>query len=223
MAKYEVAPTKTNLVRLKEDLEVVMEGLQLIEQKREILLNELTALTARAVEAQKVVDESLAKAYQALRQAVIAAGKMGVASSSQAVNLDLKVRVSDRSIMGVRIPQVWLELEDNLPYYGITGTSVWIDEAILRFKRSVSDICRLAELRIAVVRLASEIRKTVERLNALEKIFIPDYIETIKYITDSLEEADRELFFILKMVKDRLETKRGGDGDPSANQNSSFS
>ncbi len=223
MARYEVAPTKTNLMRLKEDLEVAVEGRELIEQKREILINELTALAAQAVEAQKKLDESLARAYQALKQALLEVGKTGLVFSAQAVNLDPKVRLSDRSIMGVRIPLVSIDLDDNLPYYGVRATSVWTDEAIDRFKSSLAEICRLAELRVAAIRLATEVRKTVKRLNALEKIFIPDYVETIKYISDSLEEADRELFFILKLVKDRLESKRGGDWNPANSKDTSLS
>lgn len=222
MARYEVAPTKTNLMRLKEDLQIAIEGQQLIEQKREILLNELTALAARAVEAQREVDESLEKAYQTLKQALLAVGKMGAVFSAQAVNLDVDISVSERSIMGVRIPLVSVDLKETSPYYGIRGTSVWTDETINNFKGALRSICKLAELRVAAFRLANEVRKTVKRLNALEKIFIPDYIETIKYITDSLEEADRELFFILKQVKDRLRSSRGGYQNQSIRKGSSI-
>ena len=51
--------------------------------------------------------------------------------------------------------------------------------------------------------------KTTRRVNALEKIFIPDYKETLKYIEMSLEESEREAFFVLKLVKDRLSRKKG--------------
>jgi V/A-type H+-transporting ATPase subunit D len=80
---------------------------------------------------------------------------------------------------------------------------------VVRFKNALGAIARLAESRISLVRLAKEIQKTIRRVNALEKIFIPDYRETVKYIEDSLEESDREAFFILKLVKGRLEARRG--------------
>lgn len=106
------------------------------------------------------------------------------------------------------IPAVKLDLRDNLPYYGPQSTSVWTDEAVVRFKNALTAIAALAESRISVIRLAREIQKTVRRVNALEKIFIPDYEETIDYVEDSLEESDREAFFILRLVKDRLEARR---------------
>ena len=49
------------------------------------------------------------------------------------------------------------------------------------------------------------VRKTMRRVNALEKIAIPDYEESIKYIEDTLEESERETFATLKLVKERLE------------------
>ena len=86
---------------------------------------------------------------------------------------------------------------------------MWTDEAVVRFKNAIDAIGKLAESRISLIRLAREIQKTVRRVNALEKVFIPDYEDTVKYIEDSLEEADREAFFALKLVKGRLEARRG--------------
>ena len=54
-----------------------------------------------------------------------------------------------------------------------------------------------------------EVAKTIRRVNALEKIFIPDYEETLQYIEMALEEAERESFFSMKLVKDRLSRRRG--------------
>ncbi|MCK4236011.1 MAG: V-type ATP synthase subunit D, partial [Candidatus Krumholzibacteria bacterium] len=67
----------------------------------------------------------------------------------------------------------------------------------------------LAEARISLMRLSREVAKTIRRVNALEKIFIPDYEETLKYIEMALEESEREAFFILKLVKDRLYQRKG--------------
>jgi V/A-type H+-transporting ATPase subunit D len=208
MARYEVAPTRTNLLNLKGDLEFADEGYQLLEQKREILVVELKRFTARAIEAQKRVDEELEKAYGALREAELANGLSGVTSSARAVNVEADIRLKMRRVMGLAIPSARLEITDTLPYFGPQATSAWTDEAVVRFKNALAAIGQLAEARISVIRLAREIQKTIRRVNALEKIFIPDYEETIKYVMDSLEEADRESFFITKLVRGRLEERR---------------
>ncbi len=204
MARYELAPTRTNLLRLKGDLSFAHEGYELLEQKREILIMELKRLTDRAAEAQRTVDEELAKAYAALKQAQLATGVSGVYYAARAVNVDAELHLHQRRIMGVAIPSVELTVTDEQPYYGPQGTSVWTDEAVVRFKDALAAIASLAETRLSVLRLAREIQKTIRRVNALEKILIPDYEETFKYVLDSLEESDREAFFILKLIKDRL-------------------
>jgi V/A-type H+-transporting ATPase subunit D len=73
-----------------------------------------------------------------------------------------------------------------------------------RFVELLPLLAELAELGNAVFRLSRELRKTQRRCNALSKIFIPDYHETINYITGALEERERESFIILKMIRDRL-------------------
>jgi V/A-type H+-transporting ATPase subunit D len=208
MARYEVAPTRTNLNRLKEELSFADEGYQLLEQKREILVVELKRFTARAIEAQKRVDDELRQAFAALKEAELSNGLSGVSSSARAVNVEADIRLRLRKVMGVSIPAARLDLRDSLPYFGPQATSVWTDEAIVRFKNALAAIAQLAETRISVIRLAREIQKTIRRVNALEKVFIPDYRETIKYVEDSLEESDRESFFIMKLVRDRLEARR---------------
>jgi V/A-type H+-transporting ATPase subunit D len=209
MARYEVAPTRTNLLGLKRDLDFALEGYELLEQKREILVVELKGLTARAVEAQKKVDEELARAFAALKEAELASGSSGISFAARAVNVGTDIGLKERRIMGVGIPSVTVDVKDVQPHYGPASTSVWTDEAVVGFKNAIAAIGRLAESRISLVRLAREIQKTIRRVNALERVFIPDYRETVRYIEDSLEEADREAFFILKLVKGRLEARRG--------------
>ncbi|MDU2384355.1 MAG: V-type ATP synthase subunit D, partial [Finegoldia magna] len=46
-----------------------------------------------------------------------------------------------------------------------------------------------------------EIKKTQKRANALDKIQIPKYEQSIKDTEDILAEKEREEFFRLKMVK----------------------
>jgi len=76
--------------------------------------------------------------------------------------------------------------------------------ATRRFVETLPLLAELAELENAVLRLARELRKTQRRCNALSKIFIPDYRETISYITSALEERERESLIILKMIRNRL-------------------
>ncbi|WP_320129406.1 V-type ATP synthase subunit D, partial [uncultured Sphaerochaeta sp.] len=64
---------------------------------------------------------------------------------------------------------------------------------------------RLAELKVSIMRLAREVKKTIRKVNALEKIVIPDNQMTIKWMRSRIEEQERENFILLKVVKDRME------------------
>ena len=56
---------------------------------------------------------------------------------------------------------------------GMSGTSSVLDNAYVQARSLVPLIARLAEVETSVYRLAVQIRRTVRRVNALEKVFIP--------------------------------------------------
>jgi V/A-type H+-transporting ATPase subunit D len=209
MARYELAPTKTNLMRIRRDLGFAREGWELLDQKRKILVVELMGLIDRAVEAQEEVEAKLAEAFGALDQAVLRMGRREVNLIAVGMNIKSDISFSQKRVMGVSLPRVRVKLEDRSPYFAAAESSIWIDEAIKKFREVLELLGNLAEARISLVRLSREVAKTIRRVNALEKIFIPDYEETLKYIEMALEESEREAFFILKLIKDRLYRRKG--------------
>lgn len=209
MARYEVAPTKTNLMRIKRDLGFAREGWELLDQKRKILIVELMGLIDRAVEAQEQVEAKLGEAFAALDQAMLRMGRREVNLLALGQNIESEISFSEKRVMGVSLPRVRVKFDDRSPYVAAAESSIWIDEAILRFREVLQLLGTLAEARISLMRLSREVAKTIRRVNALEKIFIPDYEETMKYIEMALEESEREAFFVLKLVKDRLFRRKG--------------
>ncbi|MBN2414756.1 V-type ATP synthase subunit D [bacterium] len=209
MARYRVVPTKSTLMRLRRDLGFAREGYDLLEQKRQILVVELMGLMDKTSDAQEKLEKELQEAFLALRKAVVRMGRRHVSDVAPAVGIESDLTIQMRRVMGVNLPQVTVNIEDNAPYFSPGETSFWVDEAISRFKGLLQDLATLAELRISLKRLAVEVKKTMRRVNALDKIAIPDYEESIKYIEDTLEESERETFATLKIIKERLEKKKG--------------
>ena len=62
-----------------------------------------------------------------------------------------------------------------------------------------------AKSALTLSRLAKEVQKTQRRVNALENITIPNAADTIKFISESLEEGERQSFFQRKKVKMNLQ------------------
>ena len=199
-----IPPTKTNLIKLKQELQFARLGYELLDQKRNILIIELLTLVDQAVEFQDKVEKALAEAYRTLESAVLDMGKLKVVGLASAINIESTIRVRERRVMGVRLPVVDTSFKEFPPYFSPEGTSFWIDSSLSDFKEALTVMGRLAELKISIIRLASEVRKTIRKVNALEKIAIPDLEESVHYVQNRLEENDRDMFILMKMVKSRL-------------------
>lgn len=118
-----------------------------------------------------------------------------------AVPVDDGVTITYRSVMGVENPHVRLAESDIRMCYGLDRTNSRLDYAYVCFQKAKRVTALLAEVENSVYRLANAIRKTQRRANALENIVIPRYEETAKFITDALEEKDREEFSRLKVIR----------------------
>lgn len=208
MAKYKLAPTKSNLLKTKRNFSFAAEGHSLLEEKREILIAELLNLKERAKKAESDLDEALSSAYKKLKEAIVICGRKSLSELAPAANLKYKVSISSHKVMGVDLPRVSISSEGQLPFYFPYSFSSAPDAAIVKFKESIQVLAIYAQYRVSILRLAREVKKTVRRVNALEKIYLPDYTETITYIESFLQEQERESFFIQKMIKKKIEEER---------------
>jgi len=208
MTQLNYAPTKTNLLRLRNDLKFAQQGYELLDQKRNILIIELLALVDQASDFQSRVENMLRKAYKALEETVFDMGKLKVQYLTGAVNITTDITIRTRRVMGVSLPVIETQFTEHSPYYSPMGTSFWVDSSLYFFKEVLKLLGKLSELKISVLRLANEVKKTMKKVNALEKIAIPDLKETVHYIESRLEENERDMFILMKMVKGNLEKKR---------------
>ena len=193
-----VFPTKGNLIALKRSLSLARLGYDLLDRKRNILIREMMELISTANKVQGQIDDTYARAYAALQRANITLGFINDIAAT--VPVEAGVNVSFRSVMGVEIPIVTLEDNPPAPNYSLTSTNSMLDEAFLNFHRVKQLTAVLAEIENSVYRLANAIKKTQRRANALRNIIIPRFEYNVKFITDALEEKEREDFSRLKVI-----------------------
>lgn len=205
MAKLNVPPTKSKLLELSHSLGFAREGYDLLEQKRQILVLELMSRLEASRRAQEEVDRAMAAAFEALREDVLRSGTEALARETLGIRREHNVQVRSRAIMGIALPAIHAEHEPPRPAFGVASGSALSDEVMQRFTAALDAIARLTEVENCVLRLATEVRRTQRRVNALDKIFIPDYTATIQYIEDVLDEREREHLVVMKMTKERLE------------------
>ncbi|MGC9356385.1 MAG: V-type ATP synthase subunit D [Anaerolineae bacterium] len=205
MAHLKIAPTRSNLMGIREELALAREGYEILDRKREVLIAELIKVAHDATTLQERVWQMLAEAYQALEKARLSMGREHLEWAALSVNETVEVEVRPHSIMGVVVPVVTAHGAPPEMPYGLGDTNVLLDEAVTRFRRILEEIPKLAETMMTVWRLAREIQKTQRRVNALQYIFIPQYEDTITYIESALEEREREETFRLKRMKSQSE------------------
>ncbi len=204
MPTINVAPTRTNLIRIKKDLRFAREGYEILDRKREVLTTELVRVAHEADVIQKEVWKLLETAYRALEKARLTLGSDNVEWAALAANKTVDVHIKLRGIMGVAIPVI--EARGELPkmLYSLSGTNAALDEASAAFREVIIKTPQLSMLVTTVWRLAGELRKTQRRVNALQHIFIPEYEQTVAFIVSSLEEREREEIFRLKWLKTKM-------------------
>lgn len=208
MAKLDVPPTKSQYLELRRSLDFALDGFELLEQKRTILTIELMGQLDAVRQMERDLAPLMTRAFAALREASLAAGSEALERQSFATQARHDVTVLSRPLMGLPLTDLQTRYDEIPPQYGTMGSTVLVDDVTRLFVEVLKLAGTLAELQNLVVRLARELRKTQRRVNALSKQFIPAYRETIAYISDALEERERESVVIMKMVKARLGAKQ---------------
>jgi len=209
MSTINVAPTRTNLIRIKKELQFAREGYEILDRKREVLTTELVRVAHEADVIQKEVWKILEMAYRALEKAQLTLGSDNVEWAALAANKTVDVHLKLRGIMGVAIPVIEARGEPQKMLYSLSGTNAALDEASAAFREVLIKTPQLSMLVTTVWRLAGELRKTQRRVNALQHIFIPAYEETVAFIISSLEEREREETFRLKWLKTKMAKSAG--------------
>lgn len=198
-----LAPTKGNLINLKKSLALAENGYELLDRKRNILVREMLRLIDDAESLQNDIDKSYERAYKALQAANVSLGITAVQSAASA-DIESSLSISYRSVMGVEIPSVTMNTDQPvLPDFGLHTSNKYLDEAFILFNKVKVLTARLAEIENSVYRLANAVKKTRKRANSLKNIVIPDFKVQIKFITEVLEEKEREEFSRLKVIKRR--------------------
>ena len=120
----------------------------------------------------------------------------------------VSLETSFKNVMSVEIPVFEYKTRtadpNDIYSYGYAFTSSDLDGAVSSLSEVLQDMLRLAEVEKACQLMASEIEKTRRRVNALEHVMIPETEETIKYITQKLDENERSTQIRLMKVKDMI-------------------
>jgi len=203
MASKQVFPTKGNLMAIKKTNVLAHLGYDLMDRKRNILIREMMSLIDDVRKLRDEISSTYQKAYLALQEANMTLGF--VSEIAKAIPIETGLGITYRSVMGVEIPKIIYDKKPLEFEYGFLSTNTKFDYAFQQFVKVRDLTILLAEIDNSVYRLANAIRKARKRANALKNVVIPEFEKNIKFITEALEEKDREEFSRKKVIKRQKE------------------
>ncbi len=203
-----IAPTKSNLLITKEQLAVSTNGYELLEEKREILVRELMRLVEQVKILEDEIQQAIDLAYPAFKRMLMIDGADQVERIAHAIHYDFDMIEKVVVVGGMQFETIEVELPKKELFYSALGTYANTDDVIVKFFNLLTLLTQMASIRTIVWRLAEEVKRTQRRVNALDKMIIPQATETIKYIESVLEERERENVFVLKALKKKQKAGR---------------
>lgn len=198
----DVNPTRMELLRLRDRLILAKRGHKLLKEKLEGLMRNFLDVVNQFIKKRSDFDKefsNLVKRYYIFTSAYSQEELKSLFSgSSFTINLSSK----EISIMNVHYPVFSLKTEGQAFSYPYLFTENSLDRVFIDFRRLLDKMVELASIQQELFLISLEISKVRRRVNALEYVMIPNLIETVKYITDKLEELERENIVRLLKVKD---------------------
>lgn len=214
MAVMNVNPTRMELSNLRKKLVTAQRGHKLLKDKRDELMRQFLILVKENKELRIKVENGIktANSHMAVARSVMTDESLQVALMMPAQSMT--VEVTEKNVMSVIVPEFKSQLKTaeggEIYSYGYAFTSCDLDDAVKALSDIMPDMLRLAEVEKNCQLMASEIERTRRRVNALEHVMIPRYIDTIRFITMKLEENERSTTTRLMKVKDMMLEKAHG-------------
>ncbi|MCI8760155.1 MAG: V-type ATP synthase subunit D [Clostridia bacterium] len=207
MAVLNVNLTRIESINMKKSLKTAQKGHKLLKDKLDELIKKLLDLVRENQELRRKTDEMLKNAYQNFMLAKAVIGEEYVEEALIIPRNSVSIEIDEINIMSVKIPKFHFQENkqtDNKALYGFAYTTSELDRAIESFSEVSKSLLELAQNEKAIELISAEIEKTRRRVNAIENVTIPNYIDTIKYIQLKLSEDERASTSRLMKIKEML-------------------
>lgn len=220
MAELRVNPTRMELKKLQQRYQTARRGHKLLKDKRDELMRQFLIVVKENKALRERVEEALAGVYDAFSVAGAVCGQAMLEEALLCPKQESSLTVTQKNVMSVNVPVFSLDVSGHTRAqgcnYGFAFTTGELDASVEALSAVLEDLVQLAQMEKTAQLLAQEIEKTRRRVNALEYIMMPRYLESIKTIKMKLEENERgNTTRLMKvkdmMVKEQMEANRARD------------
>ena len=195
--------TRMELLKLKTKLATTRRGHKLLKDKQDEMIRQFMELVADYRQLKRRVQEDMVKLLKLYQRAKVYENDLQLFSKTLGINTTLKLTITTKEMMGVKIPHLVKseETKKQANGYSLNNSAGIFDELLRLAGRISDDLIELSSLEGSVNVLSEEINKTRRRVNAIEHIVIEDLITNIKVIDQKL--ADIELSNTIRIMKSK--------------------
>lgn len=216
MAELRVNPTRMELKRLQTRYNTARRGHKLLKDKRDELMRQFLSVVGEYKALREKVELALSRVYGSFSAAEAAMGPKMLEEALMLPKKEGELRVDFKNLMSVTVPVFDFRLMGDggadSYNYGFAFTSGELDASLRDLSGVLEDMVKLAQIEKTAQLLAEEIERTRRRVNALEYIMMPRYLDAIKSIKMKLDENERSSQTRLMKVKDMmLKQQLGGE------------
>ena len=208
MAELRVNPTRMEMKRIQTRYQTARKGHKLLKDKRDELMKQFLDVVREDKELRTRVESALAEVYRGFTVASAVSSPKMLEEALICPKKECDLSVEYRNVMSVTVPKFELRVQtagsSDSYNYGMAFTSGELDASLRALGGIMEDMIRMAELEKTAQLLAEEIERTRRRVNALEHILMPQYLDAIKTIKMKLDENERGNTTRLMKVKDMM-------------------
>ena len=196
------------LINIKRKLATARRGHRLLKDKRDELMRRFLILVRENKQIRREVEKGLKEAQAHMAFAGASLKEEIINTALMLPKQEIFVDVKQQNVMSVLLPEFDIKYksgdENDIYSYGYAFTSSDLDMAVKSYADIAVKMVKLAEIEKACSLMAGEIEKTRRRVNALDYIMIPQYEDTIRFITMKLDENERSATTRLMKVKSMM-------------------
>lgn len=215
-----IKATRDELLRTRQELAIAQSGKQILEKKKEALLNRFLAMVRQYKGRREALLAELKRQKYLLALTRARDGSITLKSLALATSQDISLKITRDNVMGTKIfhaqhPDVKRDILSR--GYNPASTSSRIEACAEVAERLLDKMLDIAHLEHNIKIVGREMHSLNSKINALEENIIPALKAKKRYIEDVLEQNEREEIFRLKMVK-RVQERKSQAAIPTAPQ-----
>jgi len=197
-----VNPNRMELLRLRKRLAIAIRGHKLLQDKLEEMMRRFLLLLKDIDSAKEDFQKRTEILIRDLLYCRITSPKDDFQEALSKIESKISIAISTTRIMNVKVPVFDIAELKIDRQYDFFKTSGQLDLALAGAKDYLGSLLKLAQLLKTLDILSYEIERTRRRVNALEYMLIPSIQDTIRYITQKLNEFERGNLVRLMRVKE---------------------